>query len=412
MRLIRISLTIYLVALAIRLTLVFGFHRYEIGRPEPVRIAISLATNGSFADPHETPTGPTAHVAPLYPLFLSPLYALLGDTRAADFARMVLAAAVASAEYALLPWVAQSLGIGLFPGILAGAAGALVPWHFWPECMGDFEAPWVAVFLELSVIFFARFFAAPSFKVASALRAGLWCGLGLLLAPNVLPVLLGLLALAIWRLRKPLLPWMALAAAAALLTISPWLLRNYLQLGGFFFIKDTLGLELYVSNHDRAVPDVEEALQAPFHWLEHPHANPAVAREIKQQGELAFNRERLHRALDWIGHHPREFLMLSAARIRNFWFPVLRHPIHRYALWTLNLVALAGLVLLARRNRWGALVLTSLLLTFPLPYYFVYNYLRYQHPIYWILLLLAACLGQAIWSAARVRYSPRTTPIT
>jgi hypothetical protein len=411
-RLTRISLAIYLVALAIRLTLIFGFHRYEIGRPEAVRVAISLATHGSFADPHDTPTGPTAHVAPIYPLFLAPIYAVLGDTRAADFARMALSAAVASAEYALLPWVAQSLGIGLLPGILAGAAGTLVPWHFWPECMGDFEVSWVAVFLELSVIFFARFLASPALKVASALRAGLWCGLGLLLSPGLLPVLLGLLALAIWRLRKPLLPWAALASAAALLTISPWLVRNYLQLGGLFFVRDSLGLELYVSNHDRAVPDVEETLQGPFYQAAHPHANPAAALEIGQRGELAFNRERLRRALDWIGHHPREFLLLSAARVRNFWFPPLRHPLHRYALWSLNLLALAGLVLLVRGNRWAALVVASLLLTFPVPYYFVYNYLRYQHPIYWVLLLLAGCLGSVVWSAARVRYSPRTTPIT
>lgn len=407
----RISLAIFLAALAVRLTLVFGFQRYQIGRPEPVRIAISLAQSGSFADPHGTPTGPTAQVAPLYPLFLSPLYALWGDTRTADFARIVLSSAVASTEYALLPWVAQSLGIGLLPGVLAGAAGALLPWHFWPECMGDFEAPWIAVFLQLTILFFARFLAAPSLKAVSALRAGLWCGLGLLLAPSLLLVLLGLLALALWRLRTRLLRWTALTAATALLTISPWLLRGYLQLGGFFFIKDTLGLELYVSNHDGAVPDVEEAFQAPFHWREHPHANPAVALEIQRQGELAFNRERLHRALDWIRRNPRAFLELTAARVRNFWFPALRHPLHRYALWTLNLFALAGLLLLRRRNRWAALVLASALLTFPLPYYVIYNYLRYQHPIYWILLLLAACAAEAVWSAARDRYSPRNTPI-
>src|SRR5258708_4919991 len=61
----RISLAIWVLAFAIRLTLVFGFERQELGRPEPVRIAVSLAKNGAFADPYEIPTGPTAHTAPL-----------------------------------------------------------------------------------------------------------------------------------------------------------------------------------------------------------------------------------------------------------------------------------------------------------------------------------------------------------
>ena len=81
---------VLLLALGVRLTLLFGFHRYEVGRPEPIRIAISLAHHGGFANPYAIPTGPTAHTAPLYPMLIAPLYAIWGDTHRADMARFAL----------------------------------------------------------------------------------------------------------------------------------------------------------------------------------------------------------------------------------------------------------------------------------------------------------------------------------
>ena len=111
MSLLRISLLIWLAAFACRLILIFGFGKYELFRPEPVRIAISLATHGSFADPYPFPTGVTAHTAPFHPAVLSVIYRIFGDNSTADFVRISFAAAVASVQYALLPLAAQSLGI-------------------------------------------------------------------------------------------------------------------------------------------------------------------------------------------------------------------------------------------------------------------------------------------------------------
>ena len=49
------SALIFMIAAAVRLPLIFVFHHYEIGRPEPIRIAISLARSGAFADPYALP---------------------------------------------------------------------------------------------------------------------------------------------------------------------------------------------------------------------------------------------------------------------------------------------------------------------------------------------------------------------
>src|SRR5208283_3329804 len=103
------SVLIFLVAAAMRLCLIFVFHHYEIGRKESLRIAISLARHGEFADPYSLPTGPTAHTAPLYPALASALYRMWGDTQDADYARVTLNTLAASAEYALIPMVTVAL---------------------------------------------------------------------------------------------------------------------------------------------------------------------------------------------------------------------------------------------------------------------------------------------------------------
>jgi hypothetical protein len=383
------SSIVFLLAAAVRLTLVFGFHRYEVGRPEPIRVAISLATKGSFANPYAIPTGPTAHTAPLYPALIAPLYAAWGDTARADFGRLALNALAASVEYALLPLVAGALGLGVWTGIVAGVGGALIPLHFWPECMGEFETTWIALFLELATILFARFLRAPRLDWKRAAGGGLLWGAGLLLAPNVLPVLIGFCAIGAWKLRPSTAAagrWLAVFCASALLVLAPWLIRNYLQLGGFFLVRDDFGLELFVSNHDGASPHSTDNLRSAYFVAAHPYSSIAAAREIQRNGELAFERQKLRQALDWIWSNPRKFASITVARAWTFWFPWT--PRFRWMLWTATTAGFAGLMLLCRRHRLAAVVLGAILAGYSAVYCVVQNTLRYQHPLWWIQVLL------------------------
>jgi FtsH-binding integral membrane protein len=380
---------IFPLAAAVRLTLVFGFHHYQIGRPEPIRIAISLAANGSFADPYAIPTGPTAHNPPLYPILIAPLYAFWGNTRTADFARFALNALAASAEYALLPLVASALGLGLWPGILAGLGGALIPLQLWPECMGDFETTWIALFLELVTILFVRFLRAPRLDSKCAARWGLLWGVGLLLAPSVLPVLVGFCAIGGWKLRPAAGVagrWLTVFSATVLLVLAPWFIRNYIQLGGVFFVRDEFALELSNSNHDGASPDATENMAQAYYAAEHPQFNVAVAREIQRTGELAFERRKLRQALAWIRGNPRKFASLTMGRIWTFWFA--RMPRFRWVFWTATASAFAGLALLSWYARLTAALLATILASYSAVYCLIQSTLRYQHPVWWIQVLL------------------------
>jgi hypothetical protein len=292
------SIAIYIAAAMVRLTIAFGFHSVIFNpahNPEPLNIARSLATTGSFANPFPTPTGYTAHIAPLYPTLVAGIYATWGETPRAEAIRIGTSIAAAAALYAALPYVSSALGIGLWPGILAGAGGALFPLHYHYECEGAFEATWLALFLELSTLFFSRFIAAPSWTLRTALVGGAWWAFGCLLSPNALPVLLGFLALGLRKLR-PTVPLaagrLAVFAGAFFAVISPWTIRNYVRLGGLFFVRDNFGLELFLSNHDGAQAVVPDNIRSPGWSQMHPFASPEIARELARTGELAFNRSK------------------------------------------------------------------------------------------------------------------------
>jgi hypothetical protein len=383
------SALIFLVAAAMRLCLIFVFHHYEIGRTEPVRIAISLAKHGEFADPYALPTGPTAHSAPLYPAFASGLYRMWGDTQRADYARFTLNTLAASAEYALIPMVTMALGLGLGPGVVAGFAGALIPLQLWAECLGDFEAAWIALFLEVATILFARWRRTPRLGWKGAAGWGALWGGGFLLAPSLLPVLVGFCAVGAWKLRPGIVAagrWLGVFSLAALLVMTPWLMRNYLRLGGIFFIRDNLGLELLVSNHDGALPSLDENIRTAFFERTHPSRSKKAAREIRHSGEVAFERQSLSQALDWMAKNPGALAALTVARAGIFWAPHVTR--FRWAFVATALAALASLVWLYRRSKFAAVTLATILIGYSAVYYLVQNTLRYEHPLWWIQVVL------------------------
>jgi len=394
-RLRKVALGIYLLALLVRFVFLYGFHRVAYTRPEPVRIAISLARNGRFADPYVLPTGPTAHSAPLYPFLIAPIYKFWGDTRTADSVRFGLAALAASAEYALLPYVSSALAMGTLPGVVAGIGGAVLPLHFWQECSGEFETAWIALFLQLSVIRFVRWIRAPSFQ-SGGIRTGLWCGFGILLAPNLLLAFCGftvVAAVVLWRHFPPgAIRWSAAVGLTAIALILPWTIRNHQVIGGWFLVRDNFGLELNSSNNDYASPDSVTSHHTPFIRVREPGGGIFAASEVKRKGELQFQRDSRREALAWIRGHPVRFVQLIGARMRNFWFPIGLPPRSALALGIVAVAGIAGLLVLWRWNRLAAMILGSLLAFYPAVYYVVKNNLRYQHPIYWVLLLVSTAM--------------------
>ena len=72
-------LVVFLFALSVRLAYIRFEQSYLVlGMAEMERSAASLAEHGTMENVYADGTGPSAHLAPLYPLFLSVIYRFFG----------------------------------------------------------------------------------------------------------------------------------------------------------------------------------------------------------------------------------------------------------------------------------------------------------------------------------------------
>lgn len=359
-------------------------------RWEVEAVAASLAGHGTFADPYALPTGPTAHMPPAYPFFLSLLYRVFGFTPTAGYIAWILRVAVASLVLAMLPWLSRRLGTGAHAGVAGGLAGAIVP--KWPS---QVEAPAAIALGLLLVASLDRWQRSRTSAVAS-LAVGLAWGAVFHLAPSLLPVLVGCLLFELWW-RRDAGKWTSsmVVTLGVVLACLPWTWRNHVTFGDVFFIRGNFGLELRMGNHDGAVADLDVMDVREGTALRHPRTSLPDARLVREVGEREFMRRARREALDWIRHHPGTFLSLSARRAGCFWFGSPADPVRMIAATLLTLLALLGL-----RRAWSTLGVPQRaafvipLVTYPLVYYLVVYMPRYSEPLNGILLLLA---GAAVW---------------
>src|SRR5262249_30178179 len=120
--------------------------------------------------------------------------------------------------------------------------------------------------------------------------SGLWAGLATLSNPVSIPALT---FIAFSRSKRLAAYVLGLSIAIC----SPWIVRNWTMLGAPYFVRDNLGLELFISNNDDAQP---ELVKNPRLRFLHPMANKTEADLVVQLGEGPYNRRRLGDALLWI----------------------------------------------------------------------------------------------------------------
>ena len=149
----RPCLLVFAVALAVRLfflTLIPADALRPSADWELDAIAMSLATEGQFANPYIEPTGPTAHLAPIPPFMLALIYKIFGITTLAGIVGWLLRMLFQSAIWGLLPWIGERTGLGWKAGLTGGLAGAL-----WPQWLAHGEAL-ASVLLGLLVVAIIR----------------------------------------------------------------------------------------------------------------------------------------------------------------------------------------------------------------------------------------------------------------
>ncbi|HKE22389.1 MAG TPA: hypothetical protein VKB88_08365 [Bryobacteraceae bacterium] len=381
---------IFTLALLLRVVLLVWTGAYREPDPtEAIRVAHYVVHNGQFANPYPlAETGPTATVPPGYPYFLSLLMRLAGEGIAFAVLRCTLAAIAVSAQYALLPGLAQAIGVRRSVGFLGGLAGAALPIRQWIETAGGHENAYAGLALLVLFRLSIPLWSERSWKYA-ALCGAAW-GAGLLLSPALLPAMAAVLVVAPWRNRRLLLN-SAVAAVGAVAILVPWTIRNYVALGALVPMRSSFGLELAIANSDTATGIETWNMRS---WT-HPYTQVAEAEKMRRMGEVAYYAMRKKQGVDWIRAHPAGFVHLTILRVVYFWFTPVYGRVKGMFMDLLTAGGILGLIFLLRARSPHAPAMAAIWLLFPLPYYLLHVSPRYRYPIDWMFWLLAS---YAVWT--------------
>lgn len=375
--------------------LVAGFQQ------ETGNIARSVAMGKGFSSPLGQESGPTAWLAPVYPLLIAGIFRIFGiETLPSFFAAVCLNVAFSACACLPIFYAGKRIaGLGV-------ASAAAWMWALLPNAV-TFPYEWIWDTSLMALLAAALLWA--TLAVAESPRLRDWCGYGLLWGlalltdpaiGSVLPFLLGWATYRARRQSFPRLQGMALAAGCVVLCCVPWTLRNYGVFHRFIPLRSNLGLELYVENN-------ENYGDHPPVW---PH-NITREREVYRffrMGEPAFMQEEMHKALRFISSHPRVEFRLFRERLVAFWMGT-PQPLTDFLsadsvfLRTVFVISflfvlgtIAGIaVLVVTRNEF-AFPTASFPAVFPVVYYMTHASLRYRHPLDPILVLLTAIAAAAL----------------
>jgi hypothetical protein len=339
---------------------------------ENVNVARSLLAGQGFANPFQWPTGPTAHVAPVYPGLLWLQMRLLGYGPAFGVAATLLDILLQTAALLLLPRLAGKLWGRAEAGYWAAGLMLLA------------NAPSPQTETNLAALLATASVLAMASRRAGA-TAGLM-GLAALTNPALCPAsVLASLARFPWRKAA----WIAAVGVAV---AAPWVLRSRVELGAWVPVRDNFGLELWVSNGDGASA---RSFGSRTFFSRHPMHSPETAARMARAGEAAFNRAAMRDAMGWAKRNPGEFARLTMQRAWLYWFPS-----ESWAMGLITVLSLAG-VWLAGRN--GLMLLWPFLVVYPLPYYLVQAMARYRYPALWVSALLAGYAVAQVRERLRLR---------
>ena len=354
------------------------------------------------------PGEPSAYTQPLYGFFLIPIYWIFGrNWWAVGGAQIAVATATAFLVYAI-----GSRVLSRRAGTIAAILSTLNPYLVWHDVHLNRE---VLDQLVAAALILCTLVAADRRSAKWAAAAGLFGGVAVLGNVRLIFIPLVVAAYFVFRSGWSRAP-VALVVVAAL-TITPWVVRNKVEVGCFALTTD--GRALWKANNEQTY-----GLLAQGKWIDdvkdppgHPFPNPEEARDIYRQSgkknhvdECGNQSYYQHKAWRFVRDHPGEKAKLAAQAVRMEWDPrttasatdsghgairSLAQPLYTSFLYAL---ALVGIFVAA--PRFVGLALAVLVYQTLAAMAFV-GATRYRVPTDFLLALLAA--GAIDWALRRRR---------
>lgn len=365
---------------------------YETGS-----IAHWLAEGKGFASPFACWSGPTAWIAPIYPSILAGFFLVFGIfSPAAAIAILIFNSVCSALTCITIGRIAEKL-FRREVGLCAAIYFAAVPYFWrWPTTW-VWEMPLSGLMLTSAILLTFRLEETLDWK--SWVLFGAYWGLCGLTNPTMLSVLPIAVLWAWWRasgigpdslISRMSRQWKypVLVGVAFLVTISPWLVRNYLVFGRPVFIRGNAPAEIWFYNYPGS-PGTGFAGR-------HPTQNRRELAHYLAIGEVAYVAEKKQMVLQDIHAAPNNFLASTWSRVSAFWsgkeLDYQSNDFWNYQKWQVQLLsslALLGFLLARYRNNPNVWLVALAALAYPLAYYITFVQPRYRHPVEPLLLVFA-----------------------
>jgi Dolichyl-phosphate-mannose-protein mannosyltransferase len=382
-----------LVAFLVRIAAaaLWSIHRFNMpywATFEMANIGYALFLGHGFSDPWGLITGPTAWTAPTYPWIASLVFRMCDPYTIASAWVLVTFNSVFSA---LTCWTIYRIARRLFGDRVARWSGWI--WAIFPLAV-YWPITWIwetalSAFL-MSLLFLMTLDMDGDGRVSRWFTFGLLWGIVALTSTSVLawlPFAGCWLAYRLYRSGKRFVVPVLISAVVFWVTISPWLVRNYVVFHKFILIRGDFGSELRAGNNPEAQGE----------WVREYRAanNRELFDEFARIGEVADNDKQGLLAKEWIKANPGRFLSLTLRRFVYFWIapPSSDVKMLRPLIVFLSLFSVGGLIIAARRRVPGTFLFATLGIFYPLVYYITFPTDRYRHTIEPELVILAVyCL--------------------
>jgi len=377
-------------------------------------VASALAQGQGFCCLFRQATGPTAWLAPVYPLLIAGIFKVFGIFTLRSFDAAVFLNCFFS-SLATVPLFFAGKRVAGFPA--AALAGWI--WAIFPSgIILPFEWIWdtsLSVLLAAGLLWATLKLEKSQSRRDFALYGLLW-GVSLLTNPAIGAVLPFLVGWLIYRRRASLaqtIPLCALTLAVVILCCLPWTTRNYIQFHRFVPLRSNFPYEFWSGNneifdeHSRALNRITRYEQV------HLYA---------ELGENAFLAEKMQQAVVFLRSHPALYVQLFGRRIVATWLGTespWEDAVHTNSLLARFLIGWNAVVLLGVLVGLGRLYLQKRVyflpiavfpIIFPFTFYIAHTTLRHRHPCDPIvaLLIAVAILGiqdQAVQNSVEFRDS-------
>ncbi|MBI5393969.1 MAG: glycosyltransferase family 39 protein [Verrucomicrobia bacterium] len=318
-RLTRLAWTVFGAAFCLRLLVVIAVRDWT--HPiewEFINIVKSLlAGNGYRGGAWLAREGPTALYAPVYVFLIYGCRLLFG---AAGWAALQFLQCAVGAGAAVLLFHLARRAFDQRVGFLAGLVLAANPAHcFVATCIH----PVIWVCASLLAVTLACDVMAQRRTRLSAAVFGAVAGLATLVEPSVLsfvPLAALWPLLTRWREWRSGLRLAAVAAAAAVVAVSPWTVRNWLTFGKLIPVRTGSELILWLGNH----PGATGVLQYLDDRGEVRHVVDRLPQELRQKlaemPEVDAYAELGRMARDYMAAHPGQTLIRTAKKAAYYWW--------------------------------------------------------------------------------------------